>query len=99
MSAPRLPQAVQVKRGSMSDSPSSSGQRIGAEGDGMAAVIVGAIDQDTAHARLAHVAEGDLHRAVTGRAIALAATGLRIPRSKRHRKYLTNCRFLAARTG
>jgi hypothetical protein len=38
--APHLPQAVQVNRGSMSRvSPA-----VGAEGDGMAATIVGAID-------------------------------------------------------
>ena len=35
---------------------------IGAQGDAMAAVLVRAIDQDTAHAHLAHVAEGDFLR-------------------------------------
>jgi hypothetical protein len=35
---------------------------IGAERHGMAATIVGAIDQDAAHAHLAHLAEGDFLR-------------------------------------
>src|SRR5262249_28281468 len=33
---------------------------VGIHGDGMAALVVGAIDQDPAHAHLAHFAKGDL---------------------------------------
>jgi hypothetical protein len=44
-----LPQAVQVKRSSMSDSRTSSGHRSPL------------VNQDAAHAHVAHLGKGDLH--------------------------------------
>jgi hypothetical protein len=52
-SAPRLPQALQTNRGSRSDSRSSPGSSIRADRDGMAAVIVCAVDQHAANALFA----------------------------------------------
>jgi hypothetical protein len=42
------------------------GPWVAADRDRMRALIVGAIDQDAAHAALAHFSEGDLVRAVSG---------------------------------
>jgi hypothetical protein len=39
--------------------PDIIGPAVCTQGDGMAAAVVGAVDQDAAHADLAHVAEGD----------------------------------------
>jgi hypothetical protein len=59
-SAPRLPQAAQAKRGSISDSGISSGPAIRVHRHRMAAMVVGAIDRDVAHAHVAaHIAERD----------------------------------------
>jgi hypothetical protein len=51
--APRLPQAEQTKRPSISDNLASSGQWSAMIRHRMAAPIVGAIDHDAAHAHLA----------------------------------------------
>src|SRR5262249_20700975 len=75
ISAPRLPHALQTNRGSMSDSRTSSGQRSAIRGEAMAAVIVGAIDQDAAYAHLAHVAEGDLLRPHGSRPYSSGSSG------------------------
>ena len=40
------------------------GPSIAADGDGVAAAVVGAIDHQAAHAHVAHLGEGDLLRAV-----------------------------------
>jgi hypothetical protein len=58
-SAPRLPQTLQVKRSSISDSLASSGPSIAADCDGVAAAVVGAKDQQAAHAHFAHFSKGD----------------------------------------
>ncbi|WP_027524103.1 hypothetical protein [Bradyrhizobium sp. Ec3.3] len=52
------------------------GPAIGAQGHVVAATIVGAINQDAAHAHVAHVAEGNLDRAVTGRCAVLTSDRL-----------------------
>jgi hypothetical protein len=66
-SAPRLPETSQTKRGSTSEKPNVVRPPVSHEGDRMAQVIAGAIDPHPAHARLAHVAKGDLlgHREST----------------------------------
>lgn len=60
----------------------------------MAALIVGAIDQHAAHAHLAHLAEGDFDRAVTGRCVGNGLTHAAI---KAAPNTASNYRFLAAR--
>jgi hypothetical protein len=58
-SAPRLPQVVQVKRSSMSDSLRSSVRPlVSADCGRVAAAVVRAIDQNAAHAHVAHIGEG-----------------------------------------
>jgi hypothetical protein len=56
-SAPFLPQCVQVKLGSMSES-----RTVSVGFDVMAAAVIAAIDQHVADAGFAHLAEGDLLR-------------------------------------
>src|ERR1700727_688348 len=58
-SAPRLPQALQVNRGSMG-TPEVVGPFAGAHLDRTAAFVVSAIDQDPVDAGGAHLAEADL---------------------------------------
>ena len=60
-SAPRLPQAVQTKSGSMSDS--LIGPALGTDRDVVAAAVIAAIDQHIADAGCAHFAEDDFLRA------------------------------------
>jgi hypothetical protein len=60
-SAPRLPQRLQVKFGSMSESRTSSGQPSALVSRLMAATVIPAVDQDVAHAGCAHFAEGDFN--------------------------------------
>ena len=69
-SAPRPPQPPQIKRGSRSDSLTFVRPAVGVQRDVMAAM---AIDQDAAHAHLAHLAEGDLDRPAIGMCGAVAA--------------------------
>ncbi|MBR0938215.1 hypothetical protein [Bradyrhizobium jicamae] len=59
-SAPRLPHAEQMSRGSTSDKSHIVSPAIGHDGKRVTALEVGAIDQDAANADRAHVAEGDL---------------------------------------
>ena len=58
-SAPCLPQALQVKLGSMSDSLTVIGPAIGADGDVVGAVVVAALDQHGVDTGLAQFAETD----------------------------------------
>src|SRR5437879_3867430 len=60
MSAPRLPQALQTKRGSMSDNRTSLPHWSADMGNGMATAIVSAIDEDAYRAAGAHLAKRDL---------------------------------------
>jgi hypothetical protein len=46
--------------------PQIVGPAVGAEGYGMAAMVVGAVDQDAANDHIAHLAEGDLLRSPEG---------------------------------
>ena len=55
--------------------PQVIGPAIGAECNVMAATIVGAIDEDTLHAHLAHLAQCDLYRAAVRKRVALMADG------------------------
>ena len=56
----RLPQAVQTKRGSRSDSLMCSGPGIGALRDVVAALVIRATDQDATNTGFAHLVEGDV---------------------------------------
>ena len=58
-SAPFLPQHVQVKLGSMSESQTSSTQPFSVGFDMAAAAVIAPIDQDVADAGRAHFAKGD----------------------------------------
>src|SRR5262249_34364860 len=60
--APALPNAGAASLHVAFRYPIAGPTVIGAERYAMAATVVGAIDQDTAHAHLAHVAKGDLLR-------------------------------------
>ena len=63
-SAPRLPQCLAGKAKLNIGQLDIIGPGIAADRDRMRALIVGAIDEQLAHAHLAHLSEGDLLRAV-----------------------------------
>ena len=62
-SAPRLPQAVQTKCGSRSESL-VIGPCVTVDRQRVAAAIVRAVDQQPAHTAVAHLGKGDLHGAI-----------------------------------
>jgi hypothetical protein len=73
MSAPRLPQGRADESWLQIGQPDVIGPWVRADRNGVAALVVRAIDQETAHAGRAHFAERDLLRAVCS--VVAAASG------------------------